>query len=307
LEKIIFQEAGAQDFAQLAEWLVRVSQKPENHCLHTWAGQSAEGLAEQLLDYWHDEELCYIMALRDGELVGAIGGEFDRGLRRAWLHGPHAAVEHWQELAEELYNRLLVELPTEICQLDAYLNIENVRGRHFYGQQGYKERENLNYDFWLVPDERVVSGEGGCGMLEKVQEASFKELFKTLFPKAYYSADRIVDMIGQSHQVLVEAQGENVLGFAVVSVEGDQSEGELQFFGVREDHRRKGYGRKLLLSAIDWLVDQVGVKGVSLNVGDQLVHARDLYESVGFRLRFTGVGLEKNGGMVEKFRTQNPG
>jgi GNAT superfamily N-acetyltransferase len=83
------------------------------------------------------------------------------------------------------------------------------------------------------------------------------------------------------------------LGFAVVSVEGDESEGELQFFGVREDSRRKGYGRKLLLSAIDWLLDNAGVAQVCLNVGEDLVHARDLYESVGFWLRFTGVGMEK--------------
>jgi ribosomal protein S18 acetylase RimI-like enzyme len=130
-------------------------------------------------------------------------------------------------------------------------------------------------------------------LFEKAQETSFKELFNALFPSAYYSANRIIEMIGQSHQVLVEVQGDTVLGFAVVSVEGDQSEGELQFFGVREDSRRRGYGRKLLISAIDWLVDQAGVEQVSLNVAEELVHARGLYESVGFRLRFTGVGLEK--------------
>jgi ribosomal protein S18 acetylase RimI-like enzyme len=296
MNKIIFQEAGAQDFKQLAEWLVMMSQKPEQHCLHTWADQSAEGLAEQLINYRHDEELCYLMAFRDAEIVGAIGSEYDRSLRRAWLHGPHAAVENWQLLAEELFRRILAALPEEIRQLDVYLNFENVRGRNFYREQGFKERDNLNYDFWLEPDRRVTSGEGRSRLLEKAQESSFIELFDALFPKAYYSAERIIEMNGQSHQVLVEAQGETVLGFAVVSVEGDQSDGELQFFGVREDSRRRGYGRKLLLSAIDWLVDQAGVKGVSLNVGEELVHARALYESAGFRLRFAGIGLEKKWG-----------
>jgi GNAT superfamily N-acetyltransferase len=63
---------------------------------------------------------------------------------------------------------------------------------------------------------------------------------------------------------------------------------------VREDARRQGYGRCLLLSAVDWLLDVGGVSRVTLNVGDELVHARELYENAGFRLRFTGVGLERN-------------
>jgi ribosomal protein S18 acetylase RimI-like enzyme len=100
-------------------------------------------------------------------------------------------------------------------------------------------------------------------------------------------------MIGQSHQVLVVADGEEVLGFAVVSTEDGPTAGEIQFLGVREDKRHQGYGRQLLLSAIDWLVEGAGVSRVSLNVGEELVHARSLYESVGFKLRFTGVGLKK--------------
>jgi hypothetical protein len=36
------------------------------------------------------------------------------------------------------------------------------------------------------------------------------------------------------------------------------------------------------------------VPRVTLNVGDELVHAQELYESAGFRLRFTGVGLERS-------------
>ena len=132
-------------------------------------------------------------------------------------------------------------------------------------------------------------------MLEKAQQASFIELFDTLFPKAYYSAERIIEMIGQSHQVVIATEGEQVLGFAVASAEGSRS-GEIQFLGVREDNRRQGYGRRLLLSALDWLLDSAAVSRVSLNVGDEQVHARGLYESVGFRLRFTGIGSVRGAG-----------
>ncbi|NIV30620.1 MAG: hypothetical protein GWN58_14315, partial [Anaerolineae bacterium] len=76
------------------------------------------------------------------------------------------------------------------------------------------EREHLNHDFWLLPGDRVVAGERGCVPIGEEQEASFKELYRALFPRAYYGADRVLQM--ESHQVLVLAEGARVLGFAVV-------------------------------------------------------------------------------------------
>jgi ribosomal protein S18 acetylase RimI-like enzyme len=293
MKEVIFRVAQRDDYPELAEWFVQMSQAPEQHCLHTWAGQSAAELQQQLLSYWDESELCHVMALRDDQLVGAMGSEYDEGLERGWLHGPHVATGDWERVAGELFTRLLAELPTCIGQLDAYLNVENVRGRRFYVRQGFKKREHLNYDFWLAPDKRVVSGDRRCTLLRKEHETSFKQLYDALFPSAYYRAERVLQMRGQSHQVLVTEEEEEVLGFAVVSVEGNGSTGEIQFFGVRENSRRQGYGRRLLLAAIDWLFDRAGVSRVCLNVGEELVHARGLYESVGFRLRFTGVGLSK--------------
>jgi ribosomal protein S18 acetylase RimI-like enzyme len=293
MKDIIFRVAQRDDYRELTEWLVYMSQVPDQHCLHTWSGQSAGALQQQLVGYWDDSELCYLMALRGDQLVGAMGSEYDEGLARGWLHGPHVAVEDWERIAAELFHRLLAELPPGIGQLDAYLHVENRRGRRFYAQQGFEERGNLNHEFCLTSGDRLASGDGGCVLLRKEHEASFRQLYGALFPAAYYSAERLIQMMGQSHQVLVVPEGEEILGFAVVSVEGGPAEGEIQFFGVREDSRRQGYGRQLLLSATDWLFDRAGVSQVCLNVAEELVHARALYESVGFRLRYTGIGLRK--------------
>jgi GNAT superfamily N-acetyltransferase len=191
--------------------------------------------------------------------------------------------------------RLLRELPASIHQLDAYLNIENLSGRRFYAERGFQEREHRSYDFWLRPEDRVLFDDTGCFPLEPQHEASFKQLYEALFPNAYYSAERVIDMIGTSHQVFVLVEGGKVSGFAVVSLEEGPSTGEIQFLGVREECRRRGYGRRLLLCAITWLLDRASVALVCLNVAEELVHARALYESAGFQLRFTGIGLEKKG------------
>lgn len=292
--KTRFRIAKQEDCSQLATWLVDISQAPEHHCLHTWSGQSPRDLEQQLLGYWEDSELCYVVAARSGQLVGAMGSEFDERLARGWLHGPHVASRDWDELAGGLFHQLLAELPASIRRVDAYLNVENLRGRQFYARHGFTERRNLNHDFWLTIDQRVASGDTGCIPLDRPHQASFMSLYAKEFPEAYYSAQRIIDMIGHSHQVMVLAEGEEVTGFAVVNVEGDRSTGELQFFAVQDHRRGQGLGRRLLLSAIDWLLDEARVGRIILNVGEDLVHARGLYESVGFRLQFTGIGLERD-------------
>lgn len=293
MENITFRVAQKDDYHKLAPWLVAMSQAPEQHCLHTWVSGSADELEQQLLSYLDDSELCYIMALRDERIVGAMGSEYDEELGRGWLHGPHAVAEQWEEITAGLLTRLLSALPPSIKQANAGLNVENARGRRFYVACGFEEDDVQAFDLLLTPADRVASDEERCGSLEPVHAPSFVQLYEAIFPLAYYSGERVVRMIGQSHQVFVAAEREKVLGFAVVAVDEERTSGEVQFLGIREDCRGRGYGRRLLLSAVDWLLDEVDVSVVCLAVNERNHNALRLYQSVGFKLRNTGVGLTK--------------
>lgn len=283
-----------EEFPMLADWLVSINQQPEQHCLHSWSGQNSTSLCQQLMTYYDDGELIYLAAWQSGQLVGALGAEYDESLDRGWLHGPHVLTADWHNVADQLYTRILTELPEAIDHLDTYLNVENERGREFYRQHGFKERDRYNCDFRLTRADHVQNDQSLAVNLTEKQRASFIELFERLFPNAYYRAERVVDMGEDSHQVFIIPQDDTVLGFAVVSVEGDGSIGEVQFFGVHEQHRQQGYGKQLLQSAINWLLDEAGVEMVTINVSEDLEHARALYESVGFRLWWRGIGLRKD-------------
>ena len=181
---IVYREAQKSDLPSLAEWLVHISQVPEQHCLHTWAGDSPAQLEKQLIGYLDDGELYYLFALDDdGRPVGAFGAEFDRELRRGWLHGPHAEAQDWETITKELYRKLTTALPEEISKLGAYLNVENTRGREFYLQHKFHEKDSLNYDFWLIPDRRVAPDNKQSQPLVKEQEPSFRKLYQQVFPK----------------------------------------------------------------------------------------------------------------------------
>jgi ribosomal protein S18 acetylase RimI-like enzyme len=294
MDQIIYRVARRDDYRDLSVWLVEMSQRPQQHCLHTWAGETSRALERSLVGYWDDSELCYLLALQAGRLVGAMGSEYDEELKRGWLHGPHATVDDWQGMATDLYSRLRDQLPKGLVRLDAHMNVENVRGRRFYAGQDFQERDTVSHEFRLEPGDLDASSARTGVHLQPQHEESFKPLFERLFPAAYYSGERVIRMIGQSHQVLVAAEGDEVVGFVAASVEGKGSPGEVQFLGVREDRRRLGLGKGLLLSAVDWLLNEAKVPWVGLNVNEDRIHARELYESVGFRLRFTGMGLEKN-------------
>ena len=293
MHTITLHMAQRQDLERLSEWLVANGQAPQVQCLHTWTGQNQAELWQGLLVNWDNRELCYILALQEDELVGAMGCEFDEELGRAWLYGPHVIAPDWELVADELYNHLLEALPTSIRQWNAYLNVENQRGRHFYTRRDFLERPDLSFDFSITAAERIPAMQTGCIQLDQSQADSFTVLYEALFPSAYYSASRLLRMLGTSHQVLVIAEQDHVLGFAVLFLDEQHTTGEIQFLGVKPDCQRRGYGRRLLLASIDWFFDVTGVQRVTLNVNAENEHARHLYESAGFRLRYTGIGISR--------------
>jgi len=151
MQNITVEIASKENFAELADWLVAVGQAPQQQCLHTWSGGTVDALRQEMLGYWKDGELVYVLAHQNEHLMGAMGSEFDVQLQRAWLRGPHVVAQDWEAPAGLLFTRLLQVLLEVIHRMDAYLNIENRRGRQFYIRQEFKEDARLNYDFWLEP------------------------------------------------------------------------------------------------------------------------------------------------------------
>ena len=286
--------AERDDLHQLAEWLCHVSSDPRSQCLHSWSGEDPRALAERLTGYMEDSELQYLLLEQSGELIGAMGAEYDTSLRRAWLHGPHVLLDDWDRTADRLMQHLLILLPPEVDHLTVYVNTQNTRARSFYAARGFTERDTASHEFWLTPPWKRGAVHGCVVDLGPEHRDSFRSLYASLFPAAYYSAVRVIEMIGRSHHVVVAAKGSEVLGFAVAAAEVPAALGEVQFLGVREDCRGRGLGKDLLQSAVDWLSHEARVSRISLNVDADLNMARELYESVGFELRFSGIGLGRS-------------
>ena len=288
-----YEIASEADLTNLAPWLVEICGNPENHCLHTWSGESADALRHQLGKYMAEGELVYILGRRDSRIEATMGCEYDEGLGRGWLHGPHIGTEPWDEVAGELFTTLASAIPRAITTLDAYLNLANERGLCFYRRRGFEQVAGVSHEYRMASSGKPCETSTPHGPIQPSQETSFLDLYHELFPNAYYAGSRILEMIGTSHKVFGVPDRGEVVGFVVAATDESRTAGEIQFVGVRSTHRGKGYGRSLLLSGVEWLFESAGVSEISLNVRDDLAGPRRLYESVGFELRFTGLGLRR--------------
>jgi ribosomal protein S18 acetylase RimI-like enzyme len=294
MDQFQIREAQPEDFGPAAAWIVEISSNPAQQCLHSWAGEDAAALAGQLRAYHRDGELVYFLAFLDGDLVGVMGSEYDKELRRAWLHGPLIAFPAWENLAKVLYDRVMAALPSQINQWDVHLRVENEQACSFYGAMGFVEN-GYTCDYCLSAPGPAMAENSRCIPLLPEFHESFDRLYRQLFPAGYYSGERMARMIGAGFQVLVVVDAGDVQGFVAAGVEEEAADGIVHFLGVRADCRGRGLGRSLLAAGVQWLLEEAKVSRVCLNVRAEKLETRRLYERAGFKLRFQGVSLRKIG------------
>lgn len=292
MQNIIYRQATLEDIPLLVQNIIFASMKPSNHCLHSWAGDTPADLTADFTAAFEDGELYYILAVSGPCIIGAIGGEYDHDLERVWLHGPHVFTGSWSILAARLYEELMLILPATATRWDAYLNTKNANGIDFYRKHGFSQGL-VSHDYHLNINRRVSLACEDCRLLDAHLQDQFCSLFNRLFPATYYSAEALVQMQGMSHFIHIIEQDGRLAGFSVAALENGSSKGEIQFLGVSEDFRSRGFGKRLLAKAVDYLFDSKDVTEIALNVEDNLTNARGLYESLGFVLSYSGMPLSR--------------
>jgi ribosomal protein S18 acetylase RimI-like enzyme len=290
LNTIEIRSAHRVDFPRIARLIAGQNGTPESQCIIS--GDSYESILQTMTKWDEVSEICFAIALQDGRLLGALGSEFDQELARGWLWGPFVLVEDWDEIAAALLEKLLELLPAPIHRLDFFVNIANQRATRFYLEHGFQKPE-VSYVYVAPRPEKPLPLPEPCSPLQAEQVICFRTLHDTLFPNTYYTGQDIVDQLDDGHQVFVCSAGEDVLGYVYASVD-ESGEGYIDFLGVRDDVRRQGLGKRLLLTALKWLFENKGVLEVGLTVSQDLTNARSLYERVGFRIKYTGLSARKD-------------
>ncbi len=294
MENLIYHRAQPEDFTSVAELIVSQNQNPETHCIHSDMGDQIDAHEREIANLDQIGEIVFVIASHEAKLMGAMGCEFDRELGWGWLRGPFVTLSDpdWKIVAQSLFRSLKDALPVEIQRFNTFLDIANVRGNEFYQELGFEQRSLTHVYNITVPQSPFEPGRN-CEHLTPEWQNDFVALHQTIFPKTYATGQQMIEKIGEKQQVFVSIQDGLLMGYINVLIAEESGFGSVEFVGVREEARGKGVGRQLLQSALHWLFDEKGVAEATLVVSDALTNARSLYESVGFKLLYTGMNQIK--------------
>ncbi len=282
------------DFEAISTLIASQNKSPETHCIHSDTGGDEKCILGELNRLAGDDEIRLVMSSVNGHVSGVLGCEFDLELKRGWLRGPFIVepLTDWQAMATLLFEELLNTLPVAIHQLDTFLDIANNRGNSFYFNRGF-EQLRLVHVYVCPPPRKPVLVEERCMLLHPRQAKKFVELHDSVFPGTYATGQRILDKLDYLHRVFVYGKDDEVTGYLYAIIDDDTGDGSVEYVGVHEEARGKGIGRLLLQNALQWLFEVKKVPQTMLVVNDNLGNARSLYESVGFRLKYSGVHNRK--------------
>lgn len=294
MNNISIKQAHREDFDSISRLIADQNKNPQTHCIQSDTGEDYQAILREMTHLDLSSAICFVVAFQDDRLIGVLGCELDEELGRGWVRGPFIVTEPdaWDTLASVLLQELLAVLPPTIHWLDSFLNIANEHGNAFYLNHGFRQLR-LVHVYVAAPPEKPLVLPSPCEILKPQQAQEFITLHQTIFPHTYATGQRILDKLGDSHQVFVYTQREELLGYLYAALEEGSGDGLVEFVGVRATARGQGIGQQLLQTALQWFFEVKQVSQATLVVNDNLTNARSLYERVGFRLKYTGIHARK--------------
>ena len=268
------------DLHEVCQFVAGLNNQPEHHIAYF-------GISPGEIEYYLLEEQTippeesYLLAYSKGSLTGVIGLEYDLELGRAWIEGPLISNPEWNRLANLLYEQIVEIIPPGINDYELAGDTRNLNLERFAVNRGYLS----NGDSALLVFMRSSLSHLPKYNSEKLTQESavqFQALHDEIFPGTYYNGKQLFEKIDSTHQVFVESATNRLLGYVFAYVAPEIGDAYIDFIGVQEGARRRGTGRKLLVTALNWIFSFDEVQRVGLAVEDTNTAAVKLYQSCGF-------------------------
>jgi ribosomal protein S18 acetylase RimI-like enzyme len=285
--------ATAADVPDIAGFIAQQNARADRRCLH--CGDTPEDVMRELAELGLPPEQSIRLALADGGVVGLIGADLALDVARGWLWGPYVDAAAPGDLADRLVAEFLSDVPPEIRMFDSFLVEQNPLNRSLE-RHGFRNPRLVH----IYRADRPESRRLPAATPQRATTAwldPMTVLHEQSFPNTWRSAAEMIDA-GEDTATFVETIDGRFAGYIHVEVERHRDTGHVHFLAITEERRGEGLGRKLLAQGLDWAFEERALPTVHLTVLDNLANARSLYESMGFRLRETGVTLRREAGGI---------
>jgi ribosomal protein S18 acetylase RimI-like enzyme len=265
----------------------------------TMLGETRDGIEAELGDVEPDWTASVRVAREGGRMVGAVVGDWDPDVGRAWILGPWVpgGDGEWRRWARPLVDSVLAQLPAGIEDWELAADVSHDKMAALGADLGLSAGE-VNHVYTV--DAAAVDAWPDPVLEVRSAAAADVELIRPLhdqeFPASYATVDQLLpDPPDGRYQVVVAMEGPVLLGYAAGRVQAD-GEGYLDFLAVADAARGRGTG-KALMSAICRPVIAASTTGtLHLTVQDHRTPARRLYESLGFTRSLSIVGYRHKPG-----------
>jgi ribosomal protein S18 acetylase RimI-like enzyme len=265
----------------------------------TMLGDTRDGIAAELGDVEPDWTASVRVARHDGRVVGAVVGDWDPEVGRAWILGPWVPGddEAWRRWARPLVDAVLEQLPDGIDDWELAADASHVRMAQLGAELGLSPSE-VNH-VYSVDAATVESWPEPAGEVREATHAdveTLRPLHDQEFPASYASAEHLVpEPPDGKYQVLIATDGPRLLGYAAGRVQAD-GEGYLDYIAVADAARGRGTGRDLMVAVARSVIAASTTGELHLTVQDHRAPARRMYESLGFRRSLSIVGYRHKSG-----------
>ena len=259
----------------------------------TMLGEKRDGIAAELGDVEPDWTASVRVARDEDRIVGAVVGDWDPDLGRAWILGPWVVGDDdaWRRWARPLLDSVLDQLPESIDDWELAADESHARMAELGAQLGLPASEvNHVYSVDAATVETWPAPSGEVRPATRADVETIRPLHDREFPASYATADHLVpEPPDDKFQVVIAADGPQLLGYAAGRVQAD-GEGYLDFIAVADVARGRGVGRDLMAAVCRTVIAGATTGKLHLTVQDHRTPARRMYESLGFQRSLSIVG-----------------
>ncbi|MEK4148214.1 N-acetyltransferase [Robertmurraya sp. FSL W8-0741] len=224
-----------------------------------------------------------IGAFQNQQLVGVLGLDIDKESKEAEVWGPFIAHLEWHKVAEQMWKKLIEELPFSLETVYGFYNVHNVNGNQFMESLGaVKSGEHSILQISASHLPLKTASPVTIREMEKKDFQHIRYLHKESFPNAYFSADEMIKMHGETQKILVAELEQHFCGYIFCEADPKFAEGDIHFISVSPAFRNRGIGRELIIAGLDFLFSFQEIEVITLTVESDNNAALSVYRHAGF-------------------------
>lgn len=244
-------------------------------------GMDAIGIATELEEY---ETSLFIERDATGNLIGAVGFDYDEPLARGFVYGPWSTAPEWNKSADRMLERALSDAPQTMRTVDIAFDIANERTGSLATRRGFRL---VRDHFTMVFDdgEATLELDPLIRVMTPADRAAVSALHERCFEGTWPSGQQLLERLdgGPDRRIFVVYEGDVLAGYHFASVDRETGEALIENIGVDEAFRGRGIATRLLRHGLVWFFSFDEVQRIELSVRQENEAAIKVYENAGFR------------------------